>query len=86
MYDFKNKVINGLLLAAGVFVGFVIAAFMLGTIEFIILLSFVWAVCGLAGWGIGRMSGKIEDEVGVPFYKEAKFYEYIARGPISFMK
>lgn len=86
MYDFKNAVINKILLISACFIGFVILALILPGVNFILTLTFIWAALGLAGWGIGRSNGTIEDEPGVPFYKETKFYEYIARGPITLIK
>lgn len=87
MYDFKNAVVNKLLLILACFIAFVIVTLLLPTVVTTVLtIGFLWAVCGLAGWSMGRLSGKVEDEVDVPFYKEVEFYEYIARGPITLIK
>lgn len=69
--------------ATALLVFFVFMMVMPGVVCFIVLVSMLWAMAGLAGWGIGRMNGKIEDADGVPFYKEPSFYEHISRGPIS---
>ena len=87
MYDFKNSAVNKMLVVAACFIGFIIFTLILpGVVSTIMLVTFLWAVCGLTGWSMGRISGAIEDEPDVPFYKETKFYEYIARGPITFFK
>ena len=87
MYDFKNPVINKMLLIAACFMGFVILTLILpGVVSTILLVTFMWAVTGLIGWSLGRSTGDIPDEEGVPFYKESKFWEYIARGPITLAK
>ena len=87
MYDFKNSALNKLLVVLACVIGFIIFTLMLpGVVTTILLVTFLWAVCGLTGWSMGRMSGTIEDETDVPFYKEAKFYEHIARGPITFIR
>ena len=87
MYDFQNKVINKLLLIAAAFLGFVvITALLPGVVGTIMFVSFVWVVCGLIGWGIARVDGKVEDVEGVPFYQEASFWEYIVRGPVNLFK
>ena len=87
MYDFKNSIVNKLLLALACFVAFVIVTLLLKTLVMWVLgLTFLWSACGLAGWSMGRLSGTVEDEVDVPFYKEVKFYEHIARGPFTLIK
>lgn len=87
MYDFKNPIINKLALILACFIGFVILALILpGVVNTVLIVTFLWVVSGLAGWSMGRINGTIADEEGVPFYKEIKFYEYIARGPITLLK
>ena len=87
MYNFKDGFLNKVLMVVGGFVAFMIfTAILPGVVEFILSVIFIWSACGLAGWAFGRNSGEIEDEAGVPFYKEVKFYEYIAKGPITLVK
>lgn len=87
MYDFKNQVVNKLLVVLACFIGFIIFTIVLpGVVSTILIVAFLWAFCGLTGWSMGRMSGDISNEENVPFYKETAFYEHIARGPITLMK
>lgn len=87
MYDFQNKTINKLLVIGASILGFIIFTLILpGVVSTVLICIFLWSFMGLIGWSMGRMSGKIEDVEGVPFYKEVKFYEYIARGPITLIK
>lgn len=87
MYDFKNPIINKLALILACFIGFVILTLILpSVVNIVLIVTFLWVVSGLAGWSMGRINGTIADEEGVPFYKEIKFYEYIARGPITLLK
>ena len=87
MYDFKNDLINKILMVVGGFVAFIMFAAILPVIvEFIFTVVFLWTLSGLIGWTLGRNSGDIVDEEGVPFYKETKFYEYLAQGPVTLFK
>ena len=87
MYDFKNPILNKILLALACFVAFVITTMIIpGVIGTIFFIAFIWAITGLTGWSMGRMSNSIEDTEGVPFYKEPKFYEHVVRGPITLIK
>ena len=87
MYDFENSAVNKMLVAAVSFIGFIIFTLILpGVVSTIMTVTLFWSLCGLICWSLGRISGTVEDETDVPFYKETKFYEYIARGPISFIK
>ena len=87
MYDFKNQDVNKMLMIASCFIGFIILSLILpGVVTAILVVSFLWIVAGLIGWSLGRDAGDIPDEEGVPFYQESKFYEYIARGPITLAK
>lgn len=85
MYDFKNRIMNEVLLSVGAFLGFMITALILPEIvSFILLIIFFWLSCGVASWSIQRAKGKIEEVDGVPFYKSEKFLEYLLMGPITF--
>jgi len=57
-----------------------------GVVSTVLVVSFIWLICGLIGWGIARTSGEVADEEGVPFYKETKFHEYLVRGPVNLFK
>lgn len=87
MYDFKNKTLNKIMLAVACFIAFVIVTLILpGVVGTILLVSFLWIVCGLTGWSMGRMNGKIESTEGVHLFKDVNFYEHIAWGPITLIK
>ena len=87
MYDFKNQMVNKMLLIGACFIGFIILSLILpGVVTAVLVVTFLWGVSGLTGWSLGRASGDISDEEGVPFYKESQFYEYIAMGPITLAK
>ncbi len=89
MYDFKNSFVNKLIGIAVAFVAFIILSLALpGVVSTILIVTFFWLCCGLIGWGVDRIAGngKVEDEEGVPFYKEDKFIEYLVRGPVNLFR
>jgi hypothetical protein len=87
MYDFKNPILNKILIALACFIAFVVTTLILpGVVGTILLVSFLWVIFGLAGWSMGRMNGKIESTEGVNIFKDVIFYEHLVRGPITCFK
>jgi hypothetical protein len=79
MYNFDNAGINKLLIILAAVV--VLTLLLSEVVGFIIVVSTLWALSGLAGWGIGRMQNKIDPSENLS--KDSVFYDHIARGPIA---